>query len=194
MVFPSILHRNDVQDPHFSRYLHPYMEHLKSEIMPNRWHQAQPKTSIRRLFDQHNSHLSGLRSQIFAFFCYRETKEERSKEVFRAIAPFEVSEGFETFKRCLWFFEQTTLPRAKGTVVLGAVGISDFFGGTDLTRYLPHDLFVWIVSAMTVTKVVEGCVYIRRRYYGILPRVGGEFEHSALSPISLSLCPLMQRP
>ena len=40
---------------------------------------------------------------------------------------------------------------------------------------------------MTVTKVVEGCVYIRRRYYGILPRVGGEFEHSALSPISLSL-------
>ena len=47
-------------------------------------------------------------------------------------------------------------------------------------------LFVWIVSAMTVTKVVEGCVYIRRRYYGILPRVGGEFEHSALPPISLS--------
>ena len=46
-------------------------------------------------------------------------------------------------------------------------------------------LFVWIVSAMTVTKVVEGCVYIRRRYYGILPRVGGEFEHSALSPLSL---------
>ena len=37
---------------------------------------------------------------------------------------------------------------------------------------------------MTVTKVVEGCVYIRRRYYGILPRVG-EFEHSALSPLSL---------
>ena len=47
-------------------------------------------------------------------------------------------------------------------------------------------LFVWIVSAMTVTKVVGGCVYIRRRYYGILPRVGGEFELSALSPISLS--------
>ena len=51
-------------------------------------------------------------------------------------------------------------------------------------------LFVWIVSAMTVTKVVEGCVYIRRRYHGILPRVGGEFEgpefeHSALSPLSL---------
>ena len=38
---------------------------------------------------------------------------------------------------------------------------------------------------MTVTKVVEGCVYIRRRYYGILRRVGGEFEHSALSPLSL---------
>ena len=47
-------------------------------------------------------------------------------------------------------------------------------------------MFVWIVSAMTVTKVVEGCVYIRRRYCGILLRVGGEFEHSALSPISLS--------
>ena len=46
-------------------------------------------------------------------------------------------------------------------------------------------MFVWIVSAMTVTKVVEGCVYIRRRYYGILPRVGGEFELSALSPLSL---------
>ena len=38
---------------------------------------------------------------------------------------------------------------------------------------------------MTVTKVVEGGVYIRRRYYGILPRVGGEFELSALSPLSL---------
>ena len=49
----------------------------------------------------------------------------------------------------------------------------------------PGRVFVWIVSAMTVTKVVEGCVYIRRRYYGILPRVGGEFEHSALSPLSL---------
>ena len=46
-------------------------------------------------------------------------------------------------------------------------------------------MFVWIVSAMTVTKVVEGCVYIRRRYYGILLRVGGEFEVSALSPLSL---------
>ena len=35
-------------------------------------------------------------------------------------------------------------------------------------------------------KSCRGCVYIRRRYYGILPRVGGELEHSALSPISLS--------
>ena len=50
----------------------------------------------------------------------------------------------------------------------------------------PGRVFVWIVSAVTVTKVGEGCVYIRRRYYGILPRVGGEFEHSALSPLSLS--------
>ena len=55
------------------------------------------------------------------------------------------------------------------------------YGGSKETS-----MFVWIVSAMTVTKVVEGCVYIRRRYYGILPCVGGEFEHSALSPISLS--------
>ena len=51
----------------------------------------------------------------------------------------------------------------------------------------PGRVFVWIVSAMTVTKVVEGCVYIRRRYYGILPHVGGEFELSANSPISLVL-------
>ena len=58
-------------------------------------------------------------------------------------------------------------------------------------------LFVWIVSAMMVTKVVGGCVYIRRRYYGILLRVGGEFEHSALSPLSLrslsALSPLSLR-
>ena len=58
-----------------------------------------------------------------------------------------------------------------------------------LQQYVPSTrwtiVFVWIVSAMTVTKVVEGCVYIRRRYYGILLRVGGEFEHSALSPLSL---------
>ena len=38
---------------------------------------------------------------------------------------------------------------------------------------------------MKVTKVVGGCVYIRRRHYGILLRVGGEFEHSALSPLPL---------
>ena len=54
-----------------------------------------------------------------------------------------------------------------------------------ITQENEYHLFVWIVSAMTVSKVVEGCVYIRRRYYGILPRVGGEFEHSALSPLSL---------
>ena len=64
--------------------------------------------------------------------------------------------------------------------------------GIDSRIHTP--MFVWIVSAMTVTTVVEGCVYIRRCYYGILPRVGGEFELSALTPISLSLCPLMQRP
>ena len=57
---------------------------------------------------------------------------------------------------------------------------------TSSSLFPKNGLFVWIVSAMTVTKVVEGCVYIRRRYYGILPRVGGEFEHSALSPLSLS--------
>ena len=46
----------------------------------------------------------------------------------------------------------------------------------------PSSMFVWIVSAMTVTKVVEGCVYIRRRYYGILPRVGGCLLYTSPSP------------
>ena len=45
----------------------------------------------------------------------------------------------------------------------------------------PGRVFVWIVSATTVTKVVEGCVYIRRRFFGILLRVGGEFELSTLT-------------
>ena len=58
-------------------------------------------------------------------------------------------------------------------------------GTSDIYTNYRSPVFVWIVSAMTVTKVVEGCVYIRRRYYGILPRVGREFEHSALSPLSL---------
>ena len=49
----------------------------------------------------------------------------------------------------------------------------------------PGRVLVWIVIATTVTKVVEGCVYFRRRFYanfGMLS--GGEFEHSVLR------CPL----
>ena len=42
----------------------------------------------------------------------------------------------------------------------------------------------------TVTKVVEGCVYIRRRFMHILMR--GELQHSALCSFS-SLCPLIHR-
>ena len=69
--------------------------------------------------------------------------------------------------------------------VLGSFIYSFVFVSCELWFSFRIVLFVWIVSAMTVTKVVEDCVYIRRRYYGILPRVGGEFELSALSPLSL---------
>ena len=64
-----------------------------------------------------------------------------------------------------------------------------------ITQENEYHLFVWIVSAMTVTKVVEGCVYIRRRYYAIFGILsGGEFKVSALCSASLSpLCPLIQR-
>ena len=45
---------------------------------------------------------------------------------------------------------------------------------------------VWIVIAATVTRVLEGCVYLRRRYKAIFGIVsGGEFKHPALrSPLS----------
>ena len=50
----------------------------------------------------------------------------------------------------------------------------------------PGRVLVWIVIAATVTKVVEGCLYLRRRYYAIFGMLsGGEFEHSVLrSPLS----------
>ena len=50
----------------------------------------------------------------------------------------------------------------------------------------PGRVLVWIVIAATVTKVVEGCVYFRRRFNAILGILsGGEFEHSVLrSPLS----------
>ena len=52
----------------------------------------------------------------------------------------------------------------------------------------PGMVLVWIVISTTVTKVVEGCVYLRRRCYGILFMMSGrEFEHSALCSASLSL-------
>ena len=51
-------------------------------------------------------------------------------------------------------------------------------------------VFVWIVTAATVAKVVEGCVYLRRRYYAILSCFGRRVRalHSAplLSLSSLS--------
>ena len=51
---------------------------------------------------------------------------------------------------------------------------------------------VWIITAVRVAKVVEGCVYLRRRFYGIFDMVsGGEFEHPALCPAS-PLCPIRQ--
>ena len=53
-------------------------------------------------------------------------------------------------------------------------------------------MFVWIATAATVTEVVEGCVYLRRRFYAIFGMLsGGEFELSALrSPLSAPLLSL----
>ena len=50
----------------------------------------------------------------------------------------------------------------------------------------PGRVLVWIVIAATVTKVVEGCVYLRRRYYAIFGMLsGGEFENTVLrSPLA----------
>ena len=47
-------------------------------------------------------------------------------------------------------------------------------------------VLVWIVIAATVKKVVESCVYFRRRFDAIFGMLsGGEFEHSSLrSPLS----------
>ena len=49
------------------------------------------------------------------------------------------------------------------------------------------------VIAATVTKVVEGCVYLRSRYYAIFGMLSeGEFEFSALrSPLSAPLLSLL---
>ena len=45
----------------------------------------------------------------------------------------------------------------------------------------PGRVLVWIVTAATVTKVVEGCVYLRKRYYAFFGMLsGGEFELFAL--------------
>ena len=47
--------------------------------------------------------------------------------------------------------------------------------------HVQYVLLVWIVISSTVTKVVEGCVYLRRRWYAIFGMLsGGEFELSAL--------------
>ena len=72
--------------------------------------------------------------------------------------------------------------------VLGSFIYSFVFVSCELWFSFRIVLFVWIVSAMTVTKVVEDCVYIRRRYYGILPRVGGDIRAlRSLSDLSLAL-------
>ena len=59
----------------------------------------------------------------------------------------------------------------------GAVGKG---GGVSLDRH-----------STTVTNVVEGCVYIRRRFYAISV-MRGELQHSALCSFS-PLCPVIQR-
>ena len=51
----------------------------------------------------------------------------------------------------------------------------------------PGRVFVWIVPAATVTKVVEGYLYLRRRYYAILWRFKRRVR--ALRSPTL-LCPL----
>ena len=43
----------------------------------------------------------------------------------------------------------------------------------------------------TATNVVEGCAYIRRRFYAIF-LMRGELQHSALCSLS-PLCPVIQR-
>ena len=43
----------------------------------------------------------------------------------------------------------------------------------------PGRVLVWIVIAATLTKVVDGCVCLRRRSYASFGMLsGGEFEHS----------------
>ena len=55
-----------------------------------------------------------------------------------------------------------------------------------IDRRRERSLLVWIVIAATVTKVVEGCAYLRMRFYAIFGMLSGEeFEHSVLrSPLS----------
>ena len=49
----------------------------------------------------------------------------------------------------------------------------------------------WDRHSTTVKKIVEGCVYIRRRFYAI-SLMRGELQHSALCSFS-PLCPLIQQ-
>ena len=49
----------------------------------------------------------------------------------------------------------------------------------------PGRVLVWIVMATTVTKVVEGCVYLRRRYYAV--GALGRRVRALRSPLSAAL-------
>ena len=42
-------------------------------------------------------------------------------------------------------------------------------------------MLVWIIITATVTKVVEGCIYLRRRYYEIFAM---RWEESSSTPLS----------
>ena len=59
-----------------------------------------------------------------------------------------------------------------GTIIVG------------LSVHVQYVLLVWIVIA-TVTKVVEGCVYLRRRYYAV--GALGRRVRALRSPLSAAL-------
>ena len=89
-----------------------------------------------------------------------------------------------------------TLSQAVAVAVAVAVHLTTSGKYNDIL-VIDIDGLVWIVIAATFTKVVESCVYLRRRYYAILACSREESSSpplSALCSASLSsLCPLIQR-
>ena len=76
-----------------------------------------------------------------------------------------------------------TLSQAVAVAVAVAVHLTTFGKYNDIL-VIDIDGLVWIVIAATFTKVVESCVYLRRRYYAIFGMLSGaEFEHSALCSV-----------